>query len=148
MKNNVMAGFVDEMQKQAIPLPLMKLLSPVKAWRAGVRGRKAFMRQIDNEIRQLKFKDPGFDAAGHRAKRLQELETEGREAVQKALTEGKNTVPGGESFFKKHKGKILLGGAVAGGLYLANKMNESEDERRQQIAMSRGYNIPQRVMYQ
>ena len=147
MKHNVMIGFADEMQKQAIPIPLKKLISPIKAWRAGVRGKKAIINKIDSEIRNLKFKDPSFDAAGYRAKRTIELETEGREAVERSLQEGKN-VSGGESFFKKHKGKILLGGALAGGLYLANKGNESEDERRQQVAMARNYNIPQRVIYQ
>ena len=147
MDKAVLKGFADEMQKQALlPRFLLKAMSPIKGWRAGVKGEKSMIRQVDREVKKIKFKDPGFDAASYRVTRLEELQTTGAEVSKKILEKGK--IPAGQSFVSKHKKKLLVGGAAVGGLYLATSSNEKGELRRKRLAATRNFQVPRRVYYQ
>lgn len=136
MNSHNIKGFSDELEKLAMPRILIKAFSPIKAWRAGVSGEKKMLRIVDKEIRGLKMKDPSFDVASYKFERLNQLKTQGAAAAEehaKAILEGAaNKVPG-QGFLAKHKGKLLLGGAAVGGIYLANKMNDYEEEKKKQM---------------
>lgn len=151
MNKAVLKGFSDEMQKEALlPKFILKGLSPLKSWRAGMKGSKTHVRQIDRELRKIKFTDPKFDAGGYRVKRLQQLEEAGEKAgkaIEKSFTEGGKSIAGGQGIISRNKGKVLVGGAVAGGLLLASSSNTKDEQKRRYRASLRNMRIPQRAYY-
>lgn len=139
MEKHNLIGFKNEIEKTAMPRLLMKAISPFKAWRAGVRGQKSMLRQVDREIRELRLLDPKFDAAGYKAKRMSQLERQGAQAAkaqEQSFMEGAVKQKG---MLSKLKTPLLLGGAAAAGLYAVNKINDKAEEDRQRMLMQRGF---------
>lgn len=150
MNNDIMRGFTDELQKTALlPVSVVRGLTKFKVWRAGRAGEKSIIREAGRRASQAGRK--GGKEVGALGQVDDLIETVRNTRVQegKAILEGGKNVPtGGKGFLSRHKGKLLLGGAAVGGLYLANKSSENDEEKRRAMLASRNMNIPQRVYYQ
>ena len=151
MNKHNLKGFSLEIKKEATPRFIMKMLSPLKSWRAGVKGEKAMIKTVDREAKQIRRLNPEHDISTFKAKRMAQLEEAGSKAgtdLEKNILEGSKKTPTGQGFLSRHKGKLLIGGAAAGGLYLASKPVDKEEEARKKARMAlRNMNIPQRVYY-
>lgn len=149
MNHNTIIGFRDEIQKTAIfPVKVIEGIQKLKGARAAIKGSKRQAREAGRLLQKARLAGgKEFNATGKYDEILQKIK-ERDVPVAENILNPKVDAPAGEGFFKKHKKKLIVGGAVAGGLYLANAMNNAEDEKRQQESMSRNFNIPQRVLYQ
>jgi len=149
MNHNTIIGFRDEIQKTAIfPVKVIEGVQKLKGVRAAVKGSKRQVREAGRLVQKARLAGgKEFNATGKFDEVLQTVK-ERDSAIAENILSPKTTGPAGEGFLKKHKKKLILGGAIAGGLYLANKMNSAVDEQRQQEASSRNFNVPQRVLYQ
>jgi len=152
MNKQNLKGFNNEIQKEALfPVSWVKGLTKLKVLRAGVKGEKALVREagrVASKAARTGGKEVGATGqvddivAAMKNTRI----AKGQGVIDAAVKEPTKAVGGG--LLSKHKGKLLIGGAVAGGLYLASKPEDQEEAARKKARMAlRNMNIPQRVYY-
>ena len=143
-------GFADEIQKSGRLMPLTRLSGVAKRFFAGRKGAKDIYKKVSNEAAALRKSDPTADIKAFMKSRTTQLKSQGKakasKAAENALAKGSNIK--GQSIISRNKGKILLGGAVGGGLIYANAANNKKEEQRKQLAGRRNLRIPRRVYYQ
>ena len=152
MNNQVLNSFHEEVRKEAAIRPLVRARGLVKRIFAKRSGEKTLIKTLDSDTATLLKQNPNLsrkEVKGFRTQRKTQLQNMAKETAeetqQNILTSGKPA--GAKGFIAKHKGKILLGGAGAGALYLASKSNETDEAKRQQMAMQRNLGVPQKVYY-
>lgn len=155
MNKQILKGFNNEMQKEALlPVSLVKGLTKLKVWRAARAGEKSIIREA-GRVASKAGRTGGLDvAAGSHMDDLVSAVKKTRvsegENIIKSVTnpETAKSVSGAKGFLSRHKGKLLIGGAGATGLYLASQPNEQDEQQRKARLAMRNMNIPQRVYYQ
>lgn len=151
MNKKILKGFNNEMQKEALlPVSWIKGLTKLKVLRAGIKGDKAIVREagrIASKAARTGGKEVGATSqvddliAAAKNTRIDK----GQGIIDSAVNGPTKVV--GETLLSKHRNKLLVGGAVAGGVYLASKPNKEEQARKKARMALRNMNIPQRVYY-
>jgi len=149
MNKQILKGFNNEMQKEALlPISLVKGLTRFKVWRATRMGEKNIIREagrVASKAARTGGKEVG--ATGQLDDIVAGLKTSRTAKGQGMIDAAQTAGTAGQGFVAKNKGKLLLGGAVAGGLYYASRPNEEENARKKARMALRNMNIPQRVYY-
>lgn len=132
-------SFRDELTKEAIAMPLKRLMSKWKGFRAARAGEKNIINKIDAEIEDLRMKDPDFNVKEYKRTRYMQLKNEGKASAATGANENisGNSKSKNQTFLQKHKGKLLLGGVGATGLYAINRGAQKNEEQKQEILQNR-----------
>jgi len=156
MNKQILKGFNNEMQKEALlPVWAVKKLTRYKVWKASRLGEKSIYREagrIASEAARTGGKDVG--AGSYMDELVAAMKKTrvpgGVDTIKSVVTnpETAKSVSGAKGFLSRNKGKLLLGGAGAAGLYLASKPNEQDEQQRKARLAMRNMNIPQSVYYQ
>ncbi len=151
MDKNTLSEFSKEMNKNALfPIKLTKMIGKLTGARAAIKGSKRQIREASRKVTKGRLaggKD--FNAAGKFDEVLEGIKTRDLSKAERIFNpeKGGASLLGG-NFISRHKGKLLIGGAAAGGLILANSSNEKDVQRRRMLVSNRNFRVPRRVYYQ